>query len=188
MEFENTEKVSDLLSFVYHQGLFKGKTESVRKYEGEKDFFEECLEVFELFPLFEKEMKNLSKGEMQRVIASFSILYGSPSVFMDEPFFAMEEKQKEKALSYLKDYSEKKGISIFVSMHDIDLSRKYSDTVLLFGKDRTISYGKAEKLLSDESLEKAYGIPASMLKMGEKLTREELERRDEEYKKIMNQK
>lgn len=180
MEFESKEKVSSLLDFVYKNGAFKGSAKGVHS----SDLLKETIEVFEFGNVLGRGLTELSKGEIQRVLLAFSLLYGSASVFMDEPLFAMEQKQKEASLAYLKDFCAATGTPIFISMHELDLSKKYAQNVLLFYPDRNIDYGTPEEVLTDEDLEKAYGVPASMLKHAESMTREELKQTSDAILKI----
>lgn len=172
MEFETDEKVKNLLLSVYKNGSLKGKSSAIR--DSSKDFLEEVTEVFELEEILEHSLVHISKGEIQRVILAFSLLYGSPAIFMDEPMFAMEERQKEKSLSYLKEFVKKTGTTIYCSMHELDLTKKYADLVLLFYPNRDMSLGTPDEVLTAEDLEKAYNIPAAMLKEKETLNREQL--------------
>lgn len=171
MEFESDQKVSELLSYVYAHGALKGKAKGIT---GE-NLLAEVIDVFELSAVLEHGLTALSKGEIQRVLLAFSLLYGSSSVFMDEPLFAMEPRQKESSLAYLRDFSSKTGTSIFISMHELPLTRKYADNVLLFYPNRDMSYGTPEEVMTDADLEKAYGVPVAMLKNSEDMTREELQ-------------
>lgn len=171
MEFESQDSVFKLLEFVYKNGILKGNAKSIK---GQKNLFDEVIEIFELEKVLNHKLNQISKGEIQRVLLAFSILYGNPTIFMDEPLFAMEDYQKKKALAYLKDYCHQTKTAIFISMHEIDLSRKYADKVLLIYPNRDMSYGTPEEVLTAEDLEKAYGIPESMLKNQEAFTREEL--------------
>ena len=59
-------------------------------------------------------------------------------------------------------------------MHELDLSKKYSDYVLLFYPGRKMAFGTPEEVLTQKDLEKAYQIPAEMLKHKEDMTREQL--------------
>lgn len=172
MEFETDEKVKNLLLSVYKNGSLKGKSSAIR--DSSKDFLEEVTEVFELKDILEHSLVHISKGEIQRVILAFSLLYGSPAIFMDEPMFAMEERQKEESLSYLKEFVKKTGTTIYCSMHELDLTKKYADLVLLFYPNRDMSLGTPDEVLTAEDLEKAYNIPAAMLKEKETLNREQL--------------
>lgn len=171
MEFETTEKVEELLKQVYFNGEFKGCSPS--KFEKE-DIFEKVIEVFELKEILEHSISGISKGELQRTLLAFSVLYGSKSIFMDEPLFAMEYPQKEKALAFLVDYSKKMDVSIYISMHELELSKKFAPLVLLFYPDRNMDLGTPDEVLTDEALEKAYGVPASQLRNTERLTRSQM--------------
>lgn len=171
MEFESTEKVEELLSFVYKNGTLKGNAKAINS---DRDLFAEVVDVFELAPVMNHGLTEISKGENQRVLLAFSILYGSASIFMDEPLFAMEFYQKENALQYLKEFSKKTGTAIYISMHELELTRKYAENVLLIHPNRDMSLGTPEEVMTNDELEKAYGIPVVMLKHNESMTRETL--------------
>lgn len=180
MEFETEDKVSELLNQVFENGNYKGKFEGIK--DSSKNLLDEVIDVFELKDSLEKALTHLSKGEIQRVLLAFSVLYGSESIFMDEPMFAMEDKQKEVALDYLREFVHKTQKTIYISMHEIDLSKKYADNVLLFYPNRDMAFGTPEEVLTNEDLEKAYEIPAVLLKKKEDLTRKQLQEESEMLK------
>lgn len=165
MEFETEEPLGALLEQVYTGGFHAMKGE---------DFYREVLSVFELTNLRNRPLARLSKGEMQRTLLAFAALYGSRSIFMDEPVFAMEDRQKEAALDFFRSYQKATGITIYVSLHELDLTKKYAETVLLFKKNRSIDMGSPAELLTPSHLEEAYGVPAAMLKQKEYLDRKKL--------------
>lgn len=170
MEFESEDKVEQLLSYVYQNGALKANAKGIKG----SDLFSEVVDTFELSSVMNHGLTQISKGENQRVLLAFSLLYGSASVFMDEPLFAMEDKQKMSALEYLRAYSMETKTPMFISMHELDLTRMFAEKVLLIHPNRDMSYGTVEEVMTNDELEKAYGIPASMLKHNESLTREEL--------------
>lgn len=170
MEFESEDKVENLLSLVYQNGALKANAKGIKS----SDLFSEVVDVFELSSVMNHGLAQISKGENQRVLLAFSLLYGSASVFMDEPLFAMEDKQKIAALEYLRSYSIETKTPMFISMHELDLTRMFAQKVLLIHPNKDMSYGTVEDVMTNEELEKAYGIPVSMLKHKETLTREEL--------------
>lgn len=181
MELETDEKLSDLLNFVYKNGLLKGNAPSINSEN--TNLYDEVVSIFELNSLLDKKVTGMSKGEMQRAYLAFSLLYGSKSVFMDEPFFALEDKQKEAALSYIKSFCKKTNTTIYISMHELDLTRKYAETVMLFYPNHDIDLGTVEEVLTNEALEKAYKVPASMLKHTEDMSREQIKSESEMLRK-----
>ena len=179
MEFETEDKVSELLSYVYQNGALKGKASAIRTApamsdKAETSLLNEVIDIFELKAVLDHPLTHLSKGEIQRVLLAFGILYGSESLFMDEPLFALEPHQKEVALAYLKEFVHKTGKTIYISMHELDLTKKYADTVLLFYPNRDMALGTPEEVLTRDEVEKAYGVPYAMLKDHENLSREYL--------------
>ncbi len=166
MEFEeqneDSSMIGNLLEFVYVNGGHRSK---------EEQFLKDVTKTFELEQLLSRKLDALSKGEIQRVLLSFAALYGSQVIMMDEPVFAMEQYQKEKALEFFKDLHTRTGVSVLVSLHELSLTRKYADQVMLFYPDRRIDLGTCGEVLTNEALEDAYGVPAAMLYDSENLTR-----------------
>ena len=165
MEFDTQETIGNLLNYVFENGNHNSK---------DPELVDELITVFELKESLYKQTNTASKGEMQRVVIAFALLFGSPIILMDEPVFALEDHQKDKILQYIKDYAHKHSINVVFSIHDLDISRKYSDNVVLFNKDRSTIVGPTEKILSEENLEKAYQVPMHLLYEREKLNRETL--------------
>ena len=176
MEFDTKDTVAQLVQQVYTNGCFQGCCQPVAlESTDHKDLLEQVKWVLELDELGEKPLSTLSKGQMQRVILGFSLLYGSKSIFMDEPLFAVENKQKHRILDYIRKYCEDFGITVYISMHELELSRMYPHKVLLFYPNRDMDFGTPQEVLVPDALEKAYGVPAAMLKDAESLTRRSLQ-------------
>lgn len=173
MEFEQDDPVEDLLKQVYENGYHSEERKAT------PDFYNEVIKVFELENVLNHKLTGISKGEIQRVLLAFSILYGSKSIFMDEPMFAMEDRQKHSTMAFIKKYSKENNVPVFIAMHELDLSKKYADNVLLFYPDRRMDYGTPEEVLTKEALEDAYGVPAAMLRDTENLNRNALKEASE---------
>ncbi|MBN2443573.1 MAG: ABC transporter ATP-binding protein [Spirochaetales bacterium] len=162
LEFESEEPVEKLLHFVYENGYLETR---------EDDFIKRLIDVFELSSTLKKKTQETSKGEFQRVLLAFSLLYGSKIIMMDEPVFALEQYQKIKALTFICEYARKNNISVFYSAHELELTEKFSDYLILIDKKRNIRLGPTQELFTKEHLEEAYQIPYGMLKTKESVYR-----------------
>lgn len=169
MEFETDQALHPLLEQVLTMGNIAS---------GGNDLLQELRVALELELILEKRLQEMSKGEMQRAILAFSLLYGSPVLFLDEPLFALEDYQKEKALEYLKQYAEDSNIAMFLSLHQLKYSSKYSHNALLFYKGGMIKYGKTEEILIRKNIEEAFQCPIDNLRDRQKLFRESLLKRE----------
>jgi iron complex transport system ATP-binding protein len=165
MEFETEVPIAGLLEAVHEAGFHA---------ERRPGLVAELVEAFELAPVLNRRTQEVSKGELQRVILAFSLLYGSPLVVMDEPIFALEERQKDRALEYLCAYARQERIGLYFSLHELDLSRKYSDHLLLFSRGTPPRIGPTAEMFTREIIERAYEVPFDVLKKRETLYRKVL--------------
>ncbi|HOJ65033.1 MAG TPA: ABC transporter ATP-binding protein [Spirochaetota bacterium] len=155
MEFETEEPIEVLLNYVYENGFHTEKR---------SDFISELIEIFELKNILKRKTQEISKGELQRTILAFSLLYGSKILMMDEPVFALENYQKHRVMKYITEYAKKNNISIFYSAHELNITERYSENILMFYKNRNIQYGKTKDLYNETNLEKLYEIPYSYIR------------------------
>jgi iron complex transport system ATP-binding protein len=165
MEFETEESIGDLLEYVHENGFHETK---------DPDLISELVEVCELEKVLGKKTQEVSKGELQRTIVAFSLLYGSKILMMDEPIFAMEDYQKHRIMKYLAEYASSRDLSLYYSVHELDISEKYSDYLLLFHKNGRIELGPTGELYNRRNIEEAYEVPYIMLKRKEAIYREAL--------------
>ena len=165
MEFETVDPIGDLMEHVFSEGT-RSQTEA--------GFLTELTRHLELEPCLHKKTQELSKGQLQRAIIAFSVLYGSRIILMDEPVFALEEEQKSRVFSYLVEFAHRTNTSILYSAHNLELTAKYSDHLMLFAKDGSISVGPTSELFTRETIEQAYQVPYDLLYRKEYLYREML--------------
>jgi iron complex transport system ATP-binding protein len=162
MEFDTEEPIGSLLRSVFENGLLGDRAPGL---------VDELVEAFELRSVLGRRTHEVSKGELQRAILAFSVLYGSPIVAMDEPIFAMEDRQKRAALELLTARARQGAQSLYYSVHELDLSEAYSDFIVLFSKEGPPRVGPTRELFTRETIEKAYEVPFVLLKKREELYR-----------------
>jgi ABC-type cobalamin/Fe3+-siderophores transport system ATPase subunit len=94
---------------------------------------------------------------------------------MDEPIFALEPYQKTRAMQFLVGYAREHGLAVYYSAHELDITEKHSDNLLvLYGDGRPPRIGPTAELFERDIIEQAYEVPMSMLKRKESLYREAL--------------
>ncbi len=174
MEFDTEESIGTLLTFVYANGLHGQGGENPVPDQMPRITVGELVEVFELGAILGRRTQEVSKGELQRTILAFSLLYGSPLIAMDEPIFALENHQKQRAMDYLVRRARREEISFYYSVHELDISQKYSDSILLFSREAAPRLGRTTEIFTRETIEKAYEVPFDMLKKHEELYRKYL--------------
>ena len=123
--------VYDLIaSYQYRYPVFLPK--SKRIYEKIK----KNLEVFDADLLIDKQVCNLSGGELQRVLLSMAVADKPKLLLLDEPVSGIDKNGMDlfyKTMEYLKTHYD---LAIILISHDLDYVRKYADHVVLL--DQTI--------------------------------------------------
>jgi iron complex transport system ATP-binding protein len=89
----------------------------------------------------------------------------------DEPIFALEDRQKERAMEYPCAYARREGVGLCFSLHELDLSRRYSDHLLLLRRGSPPRLGPTAELFTRGTIERAYEVPFELLKTREALYR-----------------
>ncbi|TVR72934.1 MAG: ABC transporter ATP-binding protein [Spirochaetaceae bacterium] len=163
MEFETEFPLGDVLELVAANSV--DPAGAARRYA-------DLLDAADLRERLGARMQELSKGEMQRAIVVMSVLYGSPILMMDEPVFAVEAHRAEQLFAYLRELCRDGSHTMYASVHDVELARKFGDSVVLMHSDGAVEAGPAEELLTRESLETAFRAPWDTLYRRQALYRE----------------
>ncbi len=116
-----------------------------------------AMEMLNIFSMSEKMLTELSGGERQRVFIARSIAQ-EPEVFLfDEPTSALDIKHQIDVFSMIKTFSAE-GKSVIVAVHDLNFAYHYADRVMLIDKGNIVSLGNPDEVMTEENLEKVYGI------------------------------
>ncbi len=97
---------------------------------------------------------HLSHGQKKR-IAIAGVLAMDPDIYvLDEPTTDIDSSGKNEILSILDDLS-KRGKTIVITTHDVDLVAKWAEKVIIIENGKTLAEGGVEILINREIIESA---------------------------------
>ena len=102
----------------------------------------------------------LSDGQRQRVLLARALCQQPKLLVLDEPTAYLDLRYKIEFLDILRTLARQEGITVLLSLHEIDLAAKVSDYLLCVREDRALSFGTPEELLSAGAVEALYGMSA----------------------------
>jgi molybdate transport system ATP-binding protein len=109
--------------------------------------FQRVVEILDLHGLLDRYPASLSGGQRQRVALGRAILRGPELLLMDEPLNAVDERLKDRILTYLaRAISEWHIPTLFVS-HDQSDVRRLADHVIVMDAGRVVSSGPTKDTL-----------------------------------------
>jgi zinc transport system ATP-binding protein len=144
--------VYDLLaSFESRCPVFLRKSRKVYKK------IQNALRVFEAEDLIDKQVCNLSGGQLQRVLLSLAIMDEPNLLLLDEPVSGIDQNGMElffKTMDYLKTHYD---LAIVLISHDLDYVAKYADRVVLL--DQTVlKQGSVREVYQSPEFEQIFSI------------------------------
>ena len=80
--------------------------------------------------LAERDFSAISDGQRQRVLLARAICQEPEIIVLDEPTSFLDIKHKLELLSILREMAKEKGITVIMSLHEIDLAQKISDKIM----------------------------------------------------------
>ncbi len=117
----------------------------------------EVLRVFEAEELIDKQVCNLSGGQLQRVLLSMALMDEPKLLLLDEPVSGIDQNGMERFYRTI-DYLKKNfDLAIVLISHDLDYVRKYADKVLLLDKT-VIREGTPKEVFSSDEFRSVFGV------------------------------
>ena len=119
---------------------------------------EEYLRATGLEELRERQISQLSGGQLQRVFLARTLAQEPEIILLDEPTNHLDLKHQAELVRYLRAWSEEKGRTVIGVLHDINLSLMLSDRLLFLRDGRVAGLGRAEDILRRDFLQDVYGM------------------------------
>lgn len=117
----------------------------------------EVLRVFGAEELIDKQVCNLSGGQLQRVLLSMALMDEPKLLLLDEPVSGIDQNGMERFYRTI-DYLKKNfDLAIVLISHDLDYVRKYADKVLLLDKT-VIREGTPKEVFSSDEFRSVFGV------------------------------
>ena len=143
--------VYDLIaSYQYHYPVFLPK--SKRIYAEIKNH----LETFEAADLIDKQVCNLSGGQLQRVLLSMAVADKPKLLLLDEPVSGIDRNGMElfyKTITYLKEHYD---LAILLISHDLEYVKTYADHVVLLDKT-VLKQGPVKEVFESTEFANVFG-------------------------------
>ena len=117
-----------------------------------------ALERVHAKELADKDFTAISDGQRQRVLLARAICQEPEIIVLDEPTSFLDIRHKLELLSILRSMSKEKGITVIMSLHEIDLAQKISDKVMCVRGDSIEHFGTPDEIFKEEIINRLYGI------------------------------
>lgn len=106
--------------------------------------------------ILNRRMGFLSGGEFQRVLIAWALIDEPDVLLFDEPTAGIDIGGEETIYNLLHELQEKKGLTIILISHDLNIVYKYAENVLCLNGQQ-LCFGEPHQVLNPEELVSLYG-------------------------------
>ena len=118
----------------------------------------DCAVMMGVDDIFDREIENLSLGEMRRVLIARALVTDPDLLVLDEPMTGLDIVMKSKFRAMF-DILIDRGVSIVMITHDLTDIPVSVKRVVMIRDGRVFADGDKETLLDDAHISELYGEP-----------------------------
>jgi len=125
---------------------------------------QKAIELVGLEHLRDRISTELSGGEQQRMVLARVLAQEPAILLLDEPTSHLDLKYQTNILNLIRKLAHKEGLTVVVSLHDLNLAAIYSDRVALLSNGELAVAGTPAEVLTSDWLSQVYGVPIMVMK------------------------
>ena len=124
----------------------------------DREIVAQAMERVHALDLAEQDFTTLSDGQRQRIMLARALCQEPEVLILDEPTAYLDIRHKIELLDILREMAHERGITVIMSLHEIDLATKISDYLLCVKGDTIEAFGPPEDILAEGVIERLYDI------------------------------
>lgn len=118
----------------------------------------EALRLVNAQDIADRYFSELSDGEKQKVLLARALAQDPEVIILDEPTIHLDLKHRIELISILRNFCREKGITVIVSLHDVDLALKICEKVILVKGGKILSCGAPDEILKGDTIGELYDL------------------------------
>ena len=148
IEFDMTVFDMAMLGRFAHQKMFGN--DMLR----ERELVRQALKEVGMAGYEERSFLSLSGGEKQRTLVARALVQKAPMIILDEPTNHLDIGYQYQIMSILK----KQNLTVFSSVHDLNIAACYCDKVILMKKGKIVDVGTPEEMFVPDKIKFLFGV------------------------------
>lgn len=124
----------------------------------DKRIVRETMELTRVAELRDRSFDRVSDGQRQRVLLARAICQEPKVLVLDEPTSFLDIRHKLDFLRLLRALARERNIAVILSLHEMELARRFSDALLCVRDGRIHRRGTPEEIFAGDYIDELYGM------------------------------
>lgn len=135
-----------------HHGTFRRWTSA------DDEVVAEALTLTDTLGLADRVVDELSGGQRQRVWIAMALAQGTDLLLLDEPTTYLDVAHQVEMLDLLAELNARRGTTIVMVLHDLNLSARYADHLVALRGGRVVAEGTPREVVTEEVVREVFGL------------------------------
>jgi len=123
----------------------------------------EALEATNIEDLAERPVDELSGGQRQRVWIAMALAQDPDILLLDEPTTFLDLTHQIEVLDLLHDLNSRRGTTIAMVLHDLNLAARYADELIAVHGGRVFAHGAPNEIVTEELVEAVFTLDSTVI-------------------------
>jgi len=125
--------------------------ESLLQLQGDNEKYRalEALEMVGLLDEAQQKARSMSGGQQQRVGVARALVQEPEVLLADEPVASLDPGSSQQVMGYLRDAARQRNLTAFVSLHQVNLARKFGERFIGLRDGEKVFDGYRDELTID---------------------------------------
>ena len=117
-----------------------------------------AMEDMNVKDLAAQDFGSLSSGQTQRVLMARALAQQAQVMLLDEPTSNLDLRYQMEVMNNIRELVDEKGIGACAIIHDMELTLKFCDKVILMQDGRITAAGMTEDVITPDNVKSVYGV------------------------------
>lgn len=117
-----------------------------------------AMELVNAWELKERDFRQISDGQRQRILLARALCQEPQIIVLDEPTSFLDVRYKLELLNILRTMAEERGITVIMSLHELEMAQKVSDLVVCVKGETITHFGSPQEIFQKELIGELYEL------------------------------
>lgn len=122
-----------------------------------------AMDALGLQPLSERDVSELSSGQVQKVLIARGLAQEPRILILDEPTSNLDVKHQMEVMGFLRRYAVENEIIVLMVCHDLNLTAAFADRIIMVADGGIFADGSAWDVMTESNIRDVYGVGSKVI-------------------------